>query len=32
MSWCEILILITSLTILFKVLQGRYKELHGGKK
>jgi hypothetical protein len=31
-SWCEILICITALTILIKILKDRYSDLYGKKK
>jgi len=32
MSWCEILILIVSITILVKILKSNYDEKYGGIK
>jgi hypothetical protein len=31
-SWCEILIFITALTILIKILKNNYDEKYGRKK
>ena len=31
-SWCEILIFITILTVLIKILRDRYNDLYGRKK